>query len=75
VDSEASWAALDAAGVDAIITNRAAEHVAHRATTHPELPPTDVPETPVVVITSLSAIALLGIVLKVRRRPLWAATA
>lgn len=70
VDSEATWGSLDAAGVDAIITNKAAEHVAYRATTHPELPPTDVPEAPVVAITSLSAIALLGLLLSRRRAAL-----
>lgn len=68
VDSETSWASLDAIGVDAIITNRAAEHVAFRATTHPVDPPADVPETPIVIVTSLFAILVLGLGVAVRRR-------
>lgn len=34
VDDPKEWTAMDAAGADGVITNKVAEHVAHRAATH-----------------------------------------
>lgn len=35
VDTPTEWTAMDAAGADGVITNKPAEHVAHRAGAHP----------------------------------------